>query len=148
MAKPAPQSLQVRTVSQIYRHTSTANNGQVPRGSFAAAVASVAAPRPAARPGPQPQRSAIPAVGPKAAAPKPAPTRPAPHVQRRPTNQAPRGALSSAAPKTSPKPLPIRTVAEVYQQTAKVTKGLIPKGSFAADLARIAARHTPKPKGK
>lgn len=148
MAKPAPQSLQVGTVSQVYRHTSKANNGQVPRGSFAAAVASVAASRPANKPNPQPQRSAIPAVAPKAAAPKPVPARPAPHVQPRPANQHPRGAVYTTAPKSSPKPLPIRTVAQVYEQTAKVNKGLIPKDSFAADLARVAARHTPKPKGK
>lgn len=148
MAKPAPQSLQVRTVSQVYRHTSKANNGHVPRGSFAAAVASVAGPRSAARPGPQPQRSVIPAVGPKAATPKPGPVRQVPLVQPQPANQHPLGAVSTTAPKTSSKPLPIRTVAQVYEQTAKLNKGLIPKESFAADVARVAARHTSKPKGK
>ncbi|WP_157040537.1 hypothetical protein [Polaromonas naphthalenivorans] len=40
--------------------------------------------------------------------------------------------------------IPVRTVAHVYSDTAKAGKGQVPKGSFAAGVAKLATQHKPQ----
>ena len=40
--------------------------------------------------------------------------------------------------------IPVRTVAHVYSNTAKAGKGQVPKGSFAAGVAKLATQHKPQ----
>lgn len=137
MTKNAAKPLPIRTVAQVYREAAKSNNGQVPKGGFAARVATVAAtPRPAGKAIPQFQRRPNPTVN-RAPAPKPAHPHPAPQVQAKHQHQQTRAPAAGQ----SPQPLPIRTVAKVYQETAKSGNGQVQRGSFAAAVAKEASRH-------